>query len=103
MYRFSEEKYTVAQSICILYSSLSGQGLELYKNQVQNMDLKKAVPKKQGQCYSKREDAAWPFFFLNNNDPVFCNQLFSGPYFGPDFFQGHKPTHVFKTRIMGAD
>ena len=24
------------------------------------------------------------------------------PYFGP-FFQGHKPTHVFKTRIVGAD
>ena len=26
-----------------------------------------------------------------------------GPYFGPDFFQGHKTTHVFKTRIVGAD
>jgi hypothetical protein len=23
-------------------------------------------------------------------------------YFGPSF-QGHKPTHVFKTRIVGAD
>ena len=33
-------------------------------------------------------------FFLH---PAFCN-----PYFGP-FFQGHKPTHVFKTRIVGAD
>ena len=33
------------------------------------------------------------------NQPCF----FSGSYFGPDFFQGHKPTHVFKTRIVGAD
>ena len=22
---------------------------------------------------------------------------------GPNFFQGHKPTNVFKTRIVGAD
>ena len=57
------------------------------------MDLKKAGCKK----------TAWPFLFLNNNDPVFCTLLFSGPYFGPDFFQGCKPTHVFKTRIVGAD
>ena len=67
------------------------------------MDLKKAGCKKQGQSYSKREHAAWPCLFLNNNDPVFCTLLFSGPYFGPDFFQVHKPTHVFKTRIVGAD
>ena len=63
------------------------------------MDLKKAGSKKQGHCYSKREEAAWPLLFLNNNDPVFCNLLFSGPY----FFHGHKPTHVLKTRIVGAD
>ena len=67
------------------------------------MNLKKAGRKKQGQFYSKWEEAAWPLLFLNNNDPVFCNQLLSGPYFGPDFFQGHKSTHVFKTRIVGAD
>ena len=57
------------------------------------MDLKKAGSKKQGHCYSKREKAAWPLLFLNNNDPVFCTLL----------FQGHKPTHVFKTRIVCAD
>ena len=51
------------------------------------MDLKKAGCKKQGQCYSKREQAAWPCLFLNNNDPVFCTLLFSGPYFGPDFLK----------------
>ena len=67
------------------------------------MDLKKAGCKKQGHCYSKREEARLPILFLNNNDPVFCNLLFSGPYFRPDFFQGHKPTHLFKTGIVGAD
>ena len=52
------------------------------------MDLKKAGNKKQGHSYSKREQAAW----MNNNDPDFFTLLFSGPYFGPDFFQGHKLT-----------
>ena len=33
---------------------------------------------KQCHCYSKKEEA-------------------------PDFFQGHKQTHVFKIRIVGAD
>ena len=68
------------------------------KNQVQNMDLKKVGCKKQGHCYSKREETRLPLLFLNNNDPFFCN-LFWTSY----FFQGHKPTHVFKTRIVGAD
>ena len=42
------------------------------KNQFQNMDLKKAESKKEG---SKREEAVWPFFFVNNNDPVFRTLL----------------------------
>ena len=25
----------------------------------------------QGHCYSKKEEAAWPLLFLNNNDPFF--------------------------------
>ena len=58
------------------------------------MGCKKQGAKKQGHCYSKREEA----IFLNNIFPIFCN-----PYFGLNFFQGHKPTHVFKTRIVGAD
>jgi hypothetical protein len=49
----------------------------------------------------RRGQAASSLF--DNIYPVICNLLFSGPYFGPDFFQGHKPTHVFKTRIVGAD
>jgi hypothetical protein len=41
------------------------------------------------------------FSFLITMTLFFCTLLFSGPYFAPDFF--HKPTHVFKTRIVGAD
>ena len=41
------------------------------------MDLKKAGSKKQGHCYSKRKEAAWPLLFLNNNDLVFCTLLFA--------------------------
>ena len=33
--------------------------------------------KKQGCCYSKREEAAWPILLLNNNDPFFCTLLFA--------------------------
>ena len=45
--------------------------------------------------------ARLPLLFLSNNDPIFVS-CFCNPYFGP-FFPGHKPTHVFKTRILGAD
>ena len=66
----------------LLYSSicLSGHcfiGLWPWKNQVQNMDLKKTGCKKKGHCYSKREEAAWLLLFLNNNDPVFLHPAFA--------------------------
>ena len=64
---------------------------------------KSICDKSEFQIATKREEAAWLLLFLNNNDPVFFIVLFSGPYFGPDFFQGHKPTNVFKTRIVNAD
>jgi hypothetical protein len=35
----------------------------------------------------KKEEARLPLFFLNNNDPVFCTLLLSGPYFEPDFLK----------------
>ena len=54
------------------------------------MDLKKAG------CIK-----TWLFLFKKRRSSLAL--LFSGPYFGPNFFQGHKPTHVFKTRIVGAD
>ena len=44
--------------------------------------------------YKKEKEAAWIFFLLNNNDPVFLH---------PNFFQGLKLTQDFKTRIVGAD
>ena len=44
-----------------------GSVCDTEKNQVQNMDLKKAGSKKQGHCYSKREEAAWPDFFKSQN------------------------------------
>ena len=91
------------QSICSHYSCFENMGRFVTLKKIQNMDLKKAGCKKQGHCYSKRKKAMLPLLFLINTDPVFWAQLFPGPYFGPDFFQGHKPTHFFKTRIVGAD
>ena len=81
---------SIAQSLCTHYSSLSGRpdiflGSGTLKNQVQNMDLKKARSKKQGHCYSKREEATLLLFVLNNNNPAF-----SDPYFGP-FFKSSRP------------
>ena len=66
------------------------------------MGCKKQGAKIQGHCYTKKEKAAWPLLVLNKNNPVFLHPAFCKPYFGP-FLQGHKPTHVFKTRIVGAD
>ena len=54
------------------------------------MDLKKAGCKKQGHCYSKREEARLPILFLNNNDPVFWHPAF----FGPDFFKVPDPKKI---------
>ena len=34
---------------------------------------------------------------------LFFAPCFFAPYFVPDFFQGYKPTHISKTRIVGAD
>ena len=66
---------------------MNGSICDPEKNQVQNIELQKAGCKKQGHCYLKREVAAWPLLFLNTNDPVFCNLLFSGPYLGLDFLK----------------
>ena len=41
------------------------------------MGCKNQGAKNQGQCYSKKEEAAWSLLFLNNNDPVFCTLLFA--------------------------
>ena len=67
------------------------------------MNLRNAERKKQGHCYSKREVAATTLLFLNNDEPVFVTLLFFRSIVWIWFFQGHKPTHDFKTRIVGAD
>ena len=46
---------------------------------------------KQGHCYSKREEAAWPLLFLNNNDADFLHPAFCKPYFGFFFRLTNQP------------
>ena len=72
------------------------------KNQVQNMDLKKAGCKKRGQCYSKREEAAWPLLFLNNNDPVFLQPAFFRYIFWTWFFSGLQTDPCFQNKNSGC-
>ena len=57
--------------------------------------------KKQGHFYPKREEFRLPLLFLNNNDPVFYTLLFSGPYFGPDFFWGSQTDPCFQNKNSG--
>ena len=57
------------------------------------MGCKKQGAKKQGHCYSKREEAAWPLLFLQ---PAFCN-----PYFGP-FFTGSQTDPCFQNKNSGC-
>ena len=92
-------KITIDQSICTLISNLSGKpdiflGSGTFKKLGPIYEVQKAECKK--QCAKNR--VRMPLLFLNNNNPAFCT-----PYFGPDFFQGLKPIHLFKTRIVGAD
>ena len=71
----------LAQSICTHYSCFENMGrfVTLKKIRSKIWTWKNQVAKKQGHCYSKREKAAWPLLFLNNNDNVFA----------PWFFQVH--------------
>ena len=50
--------------------------------------------------FKKRRGSMAFFFFLNNNDPVFCNQLFSGPYFGS--FSGSQTDPCFQNKNSGS-
>ena len=54
---------------------------------------------KQGHCYSKREEAAWPFLFLNNNDLVFCTLLFATQIL--DLFSGSQTGPCFQNKNSG--
>ena len=83
-------------------------GLEPKKRVQNTYGVQNTGSIKQGHCYSKREEARLPLLNLNNNDPVFCTLLFALHILDPIFFRitgfpDHKTTHVFKTRIVGAD
>ena len=61
------------QSICTNYSIFENMGLFVtLKKRVKNMGCKNQGAK----TGSKREEAAWPLLFLNNNEPVFCTLHF---------------------------
>ena len=60
------------------------------------MVCKKQGAKKQGHCYLKRGEAAWPLLFFKHNDPAFCN-----PYFGP-FFTGSQTDPCFQNKNSGC-
>ena len=69
------------------------------KNWVQNMGRNKQGAKKQGYCYSKREEAkqktgslllkkSLHLLFLSNNVPVFCTLLFAAHILDPFLISG---------------
>ena len=85
--RFSNKSQQLINTVLAVSTPLPSQsaptilvlktlGSDPEKNQVQNMDLKKAGCKKQGHSYSKREEARLPLLFLNNNDLVFSYSAF---------------------------
>ena len=47
-----------------------------------------------GHCYSKREEAAWPILFLNNNDPIFLHPVFCKKAGFPDFLKVPDPKKI---------
>ena len=57
------------------------------------MGCEKQGAKKQGHCYSKREEAAWSLLSLNNNYPVFLHPAFCKKQ-GPDFLKVPDPKKI---------
>ena len=72
------QNYKIAQSICTHYSCFENMGrfVTLKKIRSKIWTWKKQGAKKQGHCYSKREEARLLLLFLNNNDPVFLHPAF---------------------------
>ena len=58
-----------------------------FKKKVQKNRLQKAGCQKTGSLLLKREEAAWPLLFLNNNDPVFRHPVFCNLFFWTFFFR----------------
>jgi hypothetical protein len=67
------------------------------------MGCKKQGAKNRVIVIEKEKKQPLLLLFLNNNEPVYSTLLFELRILQrPIFFQGHKTTHVFKTRIVGA-
>ena len=69
------------QAICTLISNLSGGpdiflGSGTFKKLGTLLFAKSRMQKKQGHCYSKREETRLPLLFLNNNDLGFLHPVF---------------------------
>ena len=67
---------SIAQSLCTHYSSLSGRpdislGSGTLKKSGPKYEPEKSREQKTGTLLFKKEEAAWPLLFLNQNDPVF--------------------------------
>jgi hypothetical protein len=89
---------TIDQSICTLISNLSGRpdiflGSGTFKTSGPKYGVQKAGCKKQSHFYSKREEAAWPHLFLNNNDLVFCTLFFAPHILDLIVFSGVSSLH----------
>ena len=91
----------VSQSAPAILVLKTWVGLWPWKKSGQKYGIQKAGCKKQGHCYSKREEAAWPLLFLNNNDPVFLHPAFCKPYFGR-FFTGWQTDPCFQNKNSGC-
>jgi hypothetical protein len=100
------EKHTVAQSICTHYCSLSGrQGNFLGSETLKKgpiYGLQKSECKKPGSLLFKKRRGWLLLLFLYNNYPILSTLLFA-THMLDLFLQGHKPTQVLKTRVVGAD
>ena len=97
----------IAESICTQYSNLSGRpdiflGSGTFKKLGTLLFAKSRVQKNRVIVIQRENRPGCLFSFWITMTLVFYTLLFSKSWV-PDFFQGHKPTLVFKTRIVGAD
>ena len=94
--------YLPSQSAPTILVLKTWVGLWPWKKRSKVWVAKSRVQKNRVIVIQKEKMPGCLFSFLNKNDPVFCT-LHLAIHILDLFFQGHKPTHVFKTRIVGAD
>ena len=107
--------YLIDQSICTLICNSEFIRLTWYffrvwnfkKNWVQYMECKKQGAKNKAIAIRKEKRQPGLFFFWITMTLLFAScflPLLLAPHIlDPILFQGCKPTHVFKTKIVGAD